>query len=100
MNAVIVGADQLGGIPGVLSSFGIAVSKHISGRQAAHQRKIASLPKDAELLILFTDFLGHNVMRHFRARAEEDGVKVLACRRSVAALSVSLQRHLGEPAPH
>lgn len=90
MNAMLVGADTLGNIPVVLDQFGITIKRHVSGRHSAHQRKPERLPAGTELLILFTDFLGHNVMRHFRALAAEEKVHFIACRRSVCALKTSL----------
>ena len=56
------------------------------------QRRTGALPKGTQLLILFTDFLGHNVMRTFRQAAQEEGVPVLACRRSASCLMQSLER--------
>ncbi len=90
MNAMLIGADTLGNIPDTLAEYGIRICRHISGRNAAHQRKLPSLPKETELMILFTDFLGHNVMRHFRELANEHQVRFVACRRSVCALKQSL----------
>ena len=91
MNAMVIGADTLGNIPQLLADYGIRIGRHVTGRNAAHQRKLPTLPRDTQLLILFTDFLGHNVMRHFRQLAHEQGVQVMACRRSVCALQESLQ---------
>ncbi|WP_028448592.1 MULTISPECIES: DUF2325 domain-containing protein [Chitinibacter] len=91
MNAYLVGADVLGNIPQVLAEHGIKVHKHVSGRNVAHQRKPASL-NGADLLILFTDFLSHNVMKAYRELANEENVRFLACRRSVCALSQSLEK--------
>ncbi|XZG69491.1 DUF2325 domain-containing protein [Chitinibacteraceae bacterium HSL-7] len=91
MNAYLVGADVLGNIPDLLKDYGIAIHKHVSGRHAAHQRKPASL-KGVDLIILFTDFLGHNVMRHYRELANEQQIRFVACRRSVCALSQSLDK--------
>ena len=95
MNATVVGADRLGNIPDMLAGQGIRLLCHISGRAAANQRRSGGLPKGTQLLILFTDFLGHNVMRAFREAAHQEGVPVLACRRSASYLMHSLQRHLG-----
>ena len=95
MNATLVGADRLGNIPALLESQGITVLCHISGRAASDQRRAGALPKGTQLLILFTDFLGHNVMRSFRQAAHEDGIPVLACRRSASCLQQSLQRYAG-----
>ncbi|WP_333841103.1 DUF2325 domain-containing protein [Pelomicrobium sp.] len=90
MNALIVGADRLGNIPAVLAALGIRVVDHVSGRQAAHQRRVAALSREVDLLILFTDFLSHNVMRGFRESARAQGIPVLACRRSASCLVQSL----------
>lgn len=90
MNAMLVGADSLGNIPMLLDDYGIIVYRHLSGRNSSHQRKIDRLPAGIELLILFTDFLGHNVMRHFRSLATEQNVRFIACRRSVCSLKESL----------
>lgn len=91
MKAMLVGADTLGNIPNVLNTFGITIHRHLSGRHSAHQRKLDKLPAGTELLILFTDFLGHNVMRHCRALAAEHNIRFIASRRSVCALTQSLQ---------
>jgi hypothetical protein len=96
MNALVVGADRLGNIPEVLGSFGIRILEHVSGRQSAHQRRGCAIRPDTQLVILFTDFLGHNVMKSFRSVAQAEGVPVIACRRSVSCLSVSLGRFFGE----
>ena len=95
MNATVVGADRLGNIPDMLAGQGIRVMCHISGRAAGDQRLAGGLPKGTQLLILFTDLLGHNVMRAFRQAAHEQGVPILACRRSASCLAQSLQRRFG-----
>jgi len=94
VHAVVVGADKLGAIPDMLANMGITIQKNITGRFAVHQRKLPALPAGTELLILFTDFLGHNVMRHFRELARLEKVPVVACRRSTVCLAQSLERCL------
>ena len=74
MDATVVGADRLGNIPQVLKEHGIDICRHISGRDAADQRRVAALPRGTQLLILFTDFLNHNAMRGFRRAAQDQGV--------------------------
>ena len=90
MDALIVGADRLGNIPNVLSEFGIRIAGHVSGRETAHQRRTATLPAGIGMVILFTDFLGHNVMQRFREAASKEGAAVVCCRRSVCALQQAL----------
>ena len=95
MNALIVGADRLGNIPDVLAGFGISIAAHVSGRDSSHQRRGAALPAGVQLVILFTDFLGHNVMQRFRDAASREGVMLVCCRRSVCALQQALGRKIG-----
>ena len=92
VSAVIVGADRLGNIPDLLKGHNIAIRHHISGRDPSHQKKTLQLPSGTELLILLTDFLGHNVMKTFRAAAQRAGIRVLACRRSVCSMKQALNQ--------
>lgn len=95
MNAVLVGADRLGNIPDSLAGFGIRIQRHVTGRSSAHQRSMPALPRDTDLLILFTDFLNHNAMKNYRNQAQVQGISVIACRRSASCLVESVQRYLG-----
>lgn len=90
MQALVVGADRLGNIPDLLAQSGISIFRHITGRDRAHQKTQVALPKGTQLVILFTDFLGHNVMQRFRAAARDEGVPLLCCRRSVCSLRQAL----------
>ena len=90
MNALVVGADRLGNIPDVLNQYGIRIAGHVSGRDSTHQRRSAPLPAGTDVVILFTDFLGHNVMQRFREAAQRERVTVVCCRRSVCALQQAL----------
>ena len=92
MKATLIGADRLGNIPQALLDRGIDVLRHISAREPAGQRRGQGLPAGTELLILFTDFLNHNAMRSFRRAAQERGIPVVACRRSVTCLMQCLDR--------
>ncbi|HLU78412.1 MAG TPA: DUF2325 domain-containing protein [Burkholderiaceae bacterium] len=91
VSAVVVGADRLGNIPDVLKVHNISIVQHISGRDPSHQKKKSlQLPSGTQLLILLTDFLGHNVMKTFRTAAQKSGVPVLVCRRSVCSMKQAL----------
>ena len=95
LDALVVGADRLGNIPDVLSQFGIRIAAHVSGRDSSHQRRSsASLPSGVQIVILFTDFLGHNVMQGFRDAAGRAGVSFVCCRRSVCSLQQALGRRI------
>lgn len=93
LGAVIVGADRLGNIPELLRQHNISILQHVSGRDPAHQKKSMQLPTGTQLVILLTDFLGHNVMKTFRCAAGQRGVPVLACRRSVCSMQQALEQN-------
>jgi hypothetical protein len=93
MKALVIGADTLGNIPQLQAAYDIDKSRHITGRNASHKRKPSSLPKGTDLMILFTDFLGHNVMHNFKALAQARGVPVMACCRSVCAVEAQLENN-------
>ncbi len=92
LSAVVVGADRLGNIPELLKGHNISITHHISGRDPAHQKKTLQLPSGTQLVILLTDFLGHNVMKTFRHAAQRGGIQVMACRRSVCCMQRALQQ--------
>lgn len=92
VSALVVGADRLGNIPDLLKDHNIAIRQHISGRDPAHQKKTPQLPSGTDLVILLTDFLGHNVMKTFRAAAQRSGIRVMACRRSVCSVKQALDQ--------
>ncbi|PRY97537.1 hypothetical protein BCM14_1997 [Jezberella montanilacus] len=96
LRAVVVGADRLGNIPELLRGHNIHITHHISGRDPSHQKKTLQLPSGTGLVILLTDFLGHNVMKTFRQAAQRQGVRIVACRRSVCAVQQALTQ-LGLP---
>ena len=89
-HALVIGADSLGRIPEALAEFGIDILQHLSGRNVAHARKAPALPREADLVVLLTDFLNHNAMRHYRELAQASDIPVIACRRSVCAIRQSL----------
>ncbi|WP_028884098.1 DUF2325 domain-containing protein [Taylorella asinigenitalis] len=102
MNAVIVGADKLGKLPDILKAHNIKINKHITGRDPAHQKKVLSLPSGTDIVVLLTDFLGHNVMKSFRSVAEKQNIPIVACKRSVCSLQTALEQcpHLCERCPN
>jgi len=89
---ILVGADRLGNIEDVLKQRGFSEFKHITGRQPKTQKSMPVSTSHAELMILFTDFVGHNVMRNFRKQAREQNIPFIACKRSVGDVSKNLDK--------
>jgi len=95
---LLIGADRLGNISSLLQARGYAEQVHVKGRKPKMQRRWAGSMDKTRLMVLFTDFLGHNVMRSFRRLAKDHGVPVIACRRSTVSLSLALDRLQGSDA--
>jgi len=89
---IIVGADRLGNIETLLKDRGFSKLKHINGRHPKAQKCKPVSTSGARLMILFTDFVGHNVMRNFRKQAKEQQIPFIACKRSVCDLSNCLDK--------
>ncbi|EDN69496.1 conserved hypothetical protein [Beggiatoa sp. PS] len=89
---IIVGADRLGNIENLLKERGFSKLKHISGRYPKAQKCQPVSTTNAKLMVLFTDFVGHNVMRNFRQQARKHSIPFIACKRSVCDLTHCLDR--------
>lgn len=89
---ILVGADRLGNIESLLKKRGFSQFKHITGRNPKSQKSVPTSTAGAELMILFTDFVGHNVMRNFRKQAKEQKIPFIACKRSVCELAQCLDK--------
>ena len=94
---MLIGADRLGNISGLLRQRGFSSHVHITGRNPSAQRGCGRL-EGTKLMILFTDFVGHNVMRKFRRLAKANAIPFVACRRSVVSVSKALDKLQGQEA--
>ncbi len=90
--AILIGADRLGNIEKLLKARGFSKLKHISGRHSKAQGGMVVGMSNATLMILFTDFVGHNVMHNFRKQAKAQKIPFIACRRSVSDVARSLEK--------
>ncbi|ALG66756.1 DUF2325 domain-containing protein [Beggiatoa leptomitoformis] len=89
---ILVGADRLGNIENVLKERGLSEYRHITGRCPKAQKCSNTYWTKADLMILFTDFVGHNVMRNFRQQAKDQQIPFIACKRSVCDLARCLDK--------
>ncbi|MEZ5672116.1 MAG: DUF2325 domain-containing protein [Thiotrichaceae bacterium] len=89
---LVVGADRLGNIEQVLKERGLSDFRHITGRQPKTQKGSAVNKLNPSAIILFTDFVGHNVMSNFRKLAKEQNVPFIACKRTVGDLTRCLDK--------
>ncbi|OAD19118.1 hypothetical protein THIOM_005268 [Candidatus Thiomargarita nelsonii] len=91
--AIIIGADRLGNIEKLLKERGLSVLKHITGRRPKAQGGQVVSMSHAKVMILFTDFVGHNVMCNFRKQAKAQQIPFIACKRNISDLARCLDRY-------
>lgn len=84
---LIVGADNLGSVPKTLNKkLGVEKVIHWDGRRT---RVPGSLPKGVSLVIVYTEFICHNMMKRVRKLAKKSKVPVIYLRRGLAELEAT-----------
>lgn len=91
--AIVIGADHLGNIENLLEERGLPIVKHITGRSPKAQAGSMTSMSHAKIMILFTDFVGHNVMRNFRKQAKKQNIPFIACKRTITDVARNLERY-------
>lgn len=81
MTVLLVGADRLGNIPVKLQKEGAEEIIHWSGRSKSYLNK--TIPKKVDMVILFWDFLNHNLMSNIKQQAKAAGIPVVFSKRSL-----------------
>lgn len=90
MKALLVGADRLGNIPSALESFGINDYTHWTGRKKG-MRKM-DIPEQTELIIVFTDFIEHNITQLVKEKAKQMKIPCVFSKRASSDLISRLER--------
>lgn len=78
MSVVIVGGDKLGNIPNNLSQLGFNCKEHITGRKCHN----CNLVQNIDVVLVLTDYVGHNLCDAVKNKAKSRGIKTIFCRRS------------------
>ncbi|WP_147534612.1 DUF2325 domain-containing protein [Bacillus marasmi] len=77
---LIVGADNLGGIPEKLTTVGFNEVLHIDGRKVQMVKK--ELPEKVSCILVLTDFVNHNLTSVIKKRAKSQSIPVYYAKRS------------------
>ena len=94
-HALLIGCDgkYLKGIKAVLATYGISVIRHVEGRHRHEQSRVTvNIPQKTDLMIIFTDYLNHNIKNLYYDAVKGTGIKTIICKRSAPLLN----QHLGK----
>ena len=90
MSYVVVGADKLGNIEELLAQKLGEDMIHISGRKK--REATFKLPHTTEGIVVFTDFVNHNLARHIKKEAKRMQVPIIFSKRSIHHLEDTLEK--------
>ncbi|NGQ96746.1 DUF2325 domain-containing protein [Brevibacillus sp. SYP-B805] len=86
---LVVGGDRLGNIVELLNVRGFRQIHHVTGRKRL-QTKV-KIPGNTEMIVVFTDFVNHNLSTQIKNQAKERNVPILFCKRSCSSLAKAFQ---------
>lgn len=85
---LVVGGDKVGAIENMLHEKGFRHVYHVSGRKKSEVKVM--IPADTELIVVFINFVNHNLSKNIKKLAKQKQVPIVFCRRSCEAVSVSM----------
>lgn len=87
-SVLVVGGDRVGEIESMLHEKGFRHVYHVSGRKKSDVN--ANIPADTALIVVFINFVNHNLSRNIKKLAKQRQVPIVFCRRSCEAVSLAL----------
>lgn len=84
MAVLILGGDKIDPIRKVLMGLGVDSIVHWTARNQKNRRKKdRNIPTKVDIVVMLTNFLNHNAMKHYRAEAKMKGLPVVYSSRNV-----------------
>ena len=90
MSVVVVGADHLGHIEKKLYEHGISKLIHVSGRKKSDNKRVV-LTNQISAVLIFTDYINHNLMDQVKSQARCLNIPVIFSKRSWSAIEPKLR---------
>lgn len=89
MTALVIGADYLGAIEQKMRDMGITEIAHITGRNPGEVKRM-NIPKAAAFVLVFTDYINHNLAKAVKHHAKAQSVPLVYAKRSWSAVEQKL----------
>jgi hypothetical protein len=81
---LVVGGDRLGNITELLKDQGFGEVYHVTGRK--HSESRLKIPANTKMIVVFTNFVSHNLSTHIKHQAKERNVPIFFCKRSCSSI--------------
>ncbi|MFL0197183.1 DUF2325 domain-containing protein [Clostridium sp. WILCCON 0269] len=92
MNILIVGGDRLDNIKDNLDKYGINKVNHITGRKKGDKK--IEIPKNTDLVLVLTDFVGHNMTKIIKKQSKKNHTLVMFSKRSWICIQANIKNIL------
>ena len=87
MSILILGGDNIDPIRKVLMSLGVNNIIHWTARsQKRSRQKSRALPPKINMVVMLTNFLNHNSMKYYKAKAKSKGLPVVYGTRNIECI--------------
>ncbi|MBD3790762.1 MAG: DUF2325 domain-containing protein [Campylobacterales bacterium] len=87
MSVLILGGDKISPLETMLRDFGVERIIHWTARNQKRGRKQDKpIPVDVNVVVMLTNFLNHNAMKHYRAEAKSKDIPIVYSTRNVECL--------------
>ncbi|WP_368488395.1 DUF2325 domain-containing protein [Clostridium sp. BJN0013] len=92
MSILVIGGDKLGNITDKLKETGFNKIGHVTGRKKG-DRKV-KIPENTDLVLVLTDYVGHNMAEIIKERSRRSDVAVMFCRRSWSSMYKNVEDYM------
>lgn len=92
MSILVIGGDKLGTITDKLRENGFNKIGHVTGRKKG-DRKV-KIPENTDLVLVLTDYVGHNMAEIIKERSRRSDVEVMFCRRSWSSMYKNIEDYM------
>ncbi|MHC6180328.1 DUF2325 domain-containing protein [Clostridium sp. JNZ X4-2] len=80
MGILVVGGDRIASIKNKLRENGFNKIIHVTGRKKGDRKII--IPSNMDLVMVLTDYIGHNMAEIVKERSKRNNVTVMFCKHS------------------
>lgn len=96
MSILIIGGDRIDPIRRMLVEMGVKNIIHWTARNQKRGRKRDKpIPSKVNLVVMLTNFLNHNSMKHYRSEAKSKGLPVVYGSRNIDCIKTEFIKVLG-----
>lgn len=87
MSILILGGDKINPIREVLMNLGVDDIIHWTARnQKNGRKKDKPIPSGVSMVVMLTNFLNHNAMKHYRSEAKTKGLPIVYSTRNIECI--------------